>query len=52
MNFVVGVILIGIVDPSGDGFGSDESRNESILQFAMTYVSLFILSLIGCFFDE
>ena len=40
MNFVVGVILLGIVDPNGYGFGSDIARNETILQFAMTYVSL------------
>lgn len=40
MNFVVGVILIGIVDPNGYGFGSDASHNESILQFAMTYANL------------
>lgn len=36
MNFVVGVILIGMVDPKGDGFGSDEVQKTTILQFAMT----------------
>ena len=37
MNFVVGVILIGMVDPQGYGFGSDEAQKKTILQFAMTY---------------
>lgn len=36
MNFVVGVILIGIVDPEGDGFGDDTTKNQAILQYAMT----------------
>lgn len=29
MNFVVGVILIGIVDPEGDGFGDDTTKNQA-----------------------
>lgn len=36
MNFVVGVILIGIVDPEGDGFGDDSAKNQAIIQYAMT----------------
>ncbi|KAK8833572.1 hypothetical protein WA577_001506, partial [Blastocystis sp. JDR] len=35
MNFVVGVILIGLVDPQGVGFGEDERKNELIIQHAM-----------------
>ena len=35
MNFVVGVILIGMVDPQGFGFGDDEKRN---IQYAMMYL--------------
>ena len=37
MNFVVGVILIGLVDPQGVGFGEDERKNELIIQHAMMY---------------
>ena len=37
MNFVVGVILIGLVDPQGVGFGEDERKNELIVQHAMMY---------------
>ena len=38
MNFVVGVILIGMVDPQGFGFGDDEKKNETIIQYAMMYL--------------
>ncbi len=41
MNFVVGVILIGLVDPQGVGFGEDERKNELIIQHAMMYSASF-----------
>ncbi|KAK8793266.1 hypothetical protein WA588_006233 [Blastocystis sp. NMH] len=36
MNFVVGVVILGITDPHGWGFSADASKQESIVQRTMT----------------
>lgn len=38
MNFVVGVVILGITDPHGWGFSADVSKQESIVQRTMTWV--------------
>lgn len=40
MNFVVAVILIGMVDPNGKGFSNDPIQKDLIFQYTIMYLYL------------